>query len=123
LAYEWMEAYCLSKTGAKKDYKEEWGWYRFLLGEKMFGALGTHKDGRPIVTLKCHPDFGAMLRENYEEIIAGYYMNKYHWNSVYLDGNVPDSVLKDMIDMSYQLIFSSLTKNMQKTILEGFVER
>lgn len=46
-------------------------------------------------------------------------MNKVHWNSVYLDGDVPDDILKQMIDMSYNLIFNSLSKKVQKEILEG----
>ncbi|MNP85293.1 hypothetical protein D3C76_1849660 [compost metagenome] len=58
-----------------------------------------------------------MLRENYDDIIEGYYMNKVHWNSVFLDGNVPEDVIKQMIDMSYNLIFGSLTKKVQKSIL------
>jgi predicted DNA-binding protein (MmcQ/YjbR family) len=44
-------------------------------------------------------------------------MNKVHWNSVFLDGNVPEDVIKQMIDMSYKLIFNSLTKKAQKSIL------
>ena len=55
----------------------------------MFGAICTHKNERPIITLKCEPLFGTMLGENYEDIIPGYYMNKEHWNTVYWDGNGP----------------------------------
>ena len=46
-------------------------------------------------------------------------MNKEHWNSVYLDGDVPDDVLKEMIDMSYELVLKSLSKKLQKDIIEG----
>jgi predicted DNA-binding protein (MmcQ/YjbR family) len=46
-------------------------------------------------------------------------MNKEHWNSVYLDGDVPDAILKQMIDMSYDLVFNSLSKKLQKQILSG----
>lgn len=45
-------------------------------------------------------------------------MNKQHWNSVYLDGDVPDAVLKQMIDMSYELVLNSLSKKMQRDILK-----
>lgn len=44
-------------------------------------------------------------------------MNKQHWNSVYLDGEVPDDILKQMIDMSYELVLNSLSKKMQKDII------
>jgi predicted DNA-binding protein (MmcQ/YjbR family) len=117
--YEWIDEYCLSKKGAKKDFKLEWGWDRYLVGGKMFGAICSHKDGRPIVTLKCEPLFGTMLRDNHEEIIPGYYMNKDNWNSVYLDGNVPDDVIRQMIDMSYKLVFDSLTGKAKREIIEG----
>lgn len=114
--YDWINNYALSKRGVTKDYKEEWGCDRYFIGGKMFQVIGTHKDGRKIITLKCEPDFGMMLRQNYEDIIAGYYMNKQHWNTVYMDGNVPNEIIKSMIDMSYTLIFTSLTKKMQKEI-------
>lgn len=65
------------------------------------------------------PSMGEILRQQHKDIIPGYYMNKEHWNSVYLEGVVPDDVLRDMIDRSHQLIFASLPKKMQKEILEG----
>lgn len=115
--YQWIDTYMLTKKGATKDYKEEWNWNRYLIGGKIFGAILTYKDGRPMITLKCEPSFGSMLRENYEDIIEGYYMNKVHWNSVFLDGNVPDDVIKQMIDMSYNLVLGSLSKKVQKEII------
>lgn len=60
-----------------------------------------------------------MLREKHTHIVEGYYMNKVHWNSVYLAGDVPDDILKQMIDMSYNLIFNSLSNKVQKEISEG----
>lgn len=116
MKYEWFDGYCLSKTGAVKDYKAEWEAERFMVGQKMFCMKGGDKHGRPIVTLKCEPAFGQMLREKYPDIIPGYYMNKAHWNSVYLEGGVPDEVLRQMADMSYSLIFAALPQKLQKEI-------
>ncbi|MBN1501114.1 MAG: MmcQ/YjbR family DNA-binding protein [Spirochaetes bacterium] len=116
MKYTWLDDYCLSKKGAVKDFKEEWNAYRYLLTDKMFGMLGHHKDGRKILTVKCEPSYGIQLRDNYPDIIPGYYMNKLHWNSVYLDGNVPDETLKKMIDMSYELVFNSLSLKIQQII-------
>lgn len=59
------------------------------------------------------------MRSEYRDIVPGYYMNKTHWNSVYLDGTVPEDILKEMINQSYNLIFNSLSKKKQKEILEG----
>lgn len=112
MKYEWLDEYCLSKEGAKKDFKIEWDAIRYLIGDKMFAMQGGDKYKKAIITLKCEPAFGQFLREEYQHIVAGYYMNKEHWNSVYLDGDVPDDILKQMIDMSYELVLNSLSKKM-----------
>ncbi len=117
MKYEWLNDYCLAKKGAEKDFKMEWDATRYLIGGKMFALQGGDKNKQPIITLKCVPPFGDMLRREYEHIVAGYYMNKEHWNSVYLEGDVPDDILKQMIDMSYELVFKSLTKKVQNEIL------
>ena len=117
MKYEWLEEHCLAKTGAIKDYQAEWQATRYMVGGKMFGMFGGDKVGKPIITLKLEPSFGDFLRQTYEDIVPGYYMNKTHWNSLYIDGNVPDEVLKDMVDQSYELIFKGLTKKLQKEIL------
>ena len=116
--YEWFEEYCKSKKGVIKDYKIEWEAHRYMLRNKMFAMHCNDKEGKEIITLKLEPMHGKFLREQYEEgIVAGYYMNKDHWNSVYVDGNVPDDVLRDMVDKSYELIFQSLSKKIQSEIL------
>jgi predicted DNA-binding protein (MmcQ/YjbR family) len=56
---------------------------------------------------------------NNTDIVAGYYMNKEHWNSLYLEGNVPDDILKQMIDMSYELVIGKLTKKAFNEIIGG----
>lgn len=108
MKYEWLESYCLAKKGSVMDYKEEWRATRFMIRGKMFLMLGGDKQGTPIATLKLEPTYGDFVRQEYKDVIPGYYMNKLHWNSVYLDGEVPDDVFKDMIDRSYDLIFQSL---------------
>lgn len=116
----WMEEACISKPGAKKDYKEEWQATRFLIGEKMFAMFGGDKYGKKIVTLKCEPFVGQSLREEFPgKIIPGYYMNKEHWNSVYLDSGVPKETVLEMIEMSYRLVFNSLSKVKQEKALSN----
>jgi len=114
--YEWLDNYCLSKAGAIKDYKVEWDATRYMVGGKMFAMCCEEKQGKPIITLKLDPAFGLMLRQEYNDIIPGYYMNKEHWNSLYLDGAVPDDVVKTMIDESHLLIYQSLSKKLQQKI-------
>lgn len=120
MKYEWLDDFLLSMTGTKKDYKEEWGWNRYLIGGKMFAATCKDASGtRDIITLKLNPLDGDFLRNQYEDIIPGHYMNKAHWNSIYLDGNVPDDLMKEMVDKSYHLVLSGLSKKMQNEILKG----
>ncbi len=96
--YAWIEAECLAKKSATTDFKVEWQWTRYLVADKMFAAICQHKDGRPIITVKCDPMYNQLMREQYEDIIPGYYMNKDHWNSIYLDKDVPKQVIKEMIE-------------------------
>ncbi|HHX57017.1 MAG TPA: MmcQ/YjbR family DNA-binding protein [Clostridiales bacterium] len=117
MKYEWLDEYCNGKKGVVKDFKVEWQATRYMINGKMFAMQGGDKYGKPIITLKLEPLFGDLLRKQYEDIVPGYYMNKEHWNSVYLEGEVPDDVLRDMVDKSYLLIFNSLSKKVQGEIL------
>ena len=68
--------------------------------------------------MKEMPDLeGDFLRQQYEDIIPGYYMNKMHWNSVKPDGEVPDDLLKDLLDKSYRLVLGGFSKKKQQEIL------
>lgn len=120
--YEWLDEYLLSKTGAVKDYKLEWGWWRYQVGGKLFAATcqpgEQYKlyDCRELLSLKCEPMLAELLRAEYPDIIPGFYMDKRCWNSVFLDGAVPEDVLRDLCDRSYALVFGKLTKKLQREI-------
>lgn len=116
MKYPWLDAYCLAKKGAVKEFKAEWDATRYMVGGKMFALQGNDNTKRPVITLKLPPDDGDFLRRQYEDIFPGYYMNKVHWNSVYLDGSVPDDVLRGMVDQSYKILLESLPKKVQKEI-------
>jgi len=117
--YPFLDEYLLSMLGATKDFKEEWQWTRYLIGNKMFAAVCKDESGKDyIITLKLDPMDGELLREQYEDIMPGYYMNKMHWNSVNLEGSVPDELLKDMARKSYRLVLGGFSKKKQKELLE-----
>lgn len=116
MKYPWLTDYCLEKKGAEQEYKIEWEATLFKAGGKMFALLGGDKEKKPILSLKCEPHFSEMLRRQYSDIIPGYYLNKEHWNSVHLNGEVPGNVLKQMIDISYRLVFEGLSKKIQAQI-------
>ena len=113
MKYEWIEEYCLSKKGAIREYKVEWDAIRYMIKDKMFVLQGDDNKGNQIITVKLKPEFGELLRLKYEDIIPGYHTNKVHWNSLFLDGEVPDDVVKEMLDESYALVYLSLSKKDQ----------
>ena len=115
--YDFIQAHCLSKKAAEEDYKQEWDAVRYTVRGKMFALVGNDGEGRPIISVKHTPERGEELREKYTDINPGYYLNKTLWSSVFLNGNVPEVVLKQMLDESYELIFNSLPKKVQKDVL------
>lgn len=118
MKYEWIEEYLMKKPGVTKDLQKEWNWIRFQIGGKMFAAICRDDDDRPYyITLKLEPLEGEFWRTQYEDIIPGYYMNKIHWNSVKVDGNIPDDILKDLLEKAYKIVLGSLSKKKQKEIL------
>lgn len=119
MKYPWLDSYLLQKKGVTKDHKQEWNWDRFMLSGKLFCAVCMDASGQPYyITLKLAPEKGDALRGLYEDILPGYYMNKVHWNSVKADGAVPEELLKEMLDESYDLILRSLPKKIQQAIME-----
>lgn len=118
MKYDWLDEYLLSKKGVAKDFKIEWNWIRYQIGGKLFVAVCLDNQNKPhYITLKLKPEEGEFLRQQYAYIIPGYYMNKIHWNSVNADGEVPDDLLKDLLDKSYKLVLSSLSKKRQNEII------
>lgn len=118
MKYDWMDEYLLNKRGVTKDLQKDWNWIRYQIGDKMFAAICLGEEDRPYyITLKLEPEEGDFLRKQYEDIIPGYYMNKVHWNSIKTEGSVPDDLLKDLLDKSYELVLSSFGKKRQREIL------
>ena len=119
MRYAWIDQYLLDKPGVSKDFKREWNWIRYMLGDKLFCAVCLDDAGQPyFITLKLVPAEGDLLRQQYEDIIPGFYMNKQHWNSIKPDGAVPDELMKHMLDQSYSLILNSFSKKRQQEILK-----
>ena len=119
MKYDWMDEFLLEKKGVRKDFKEEWNWLRYMIEDKMFAAVCYGDDNKAeLITLKLDPMEGDFLRQQFDDIIPGYYMNKVHWNSIKPDGAVPDELLKDMLEKSYELVLKSFSKKKQKEILD-----
>ena len=106
---ETFREYCLSKPAAREDTPFGPEDIVFKVGEKMF-ALAALDEVPPAVNLKCDPDLALELRDRYEQVRPGYHMNKKHWNTVVLDGVIPEKEIRKMIDDSYDLVVQSLPK-------------
>ena len=81
----------------------------FKVEGKMF-ALSV-LDARPLkVSLKCEPELARALRVSYPAVEPGYHLNKRHWNTVTLDGSLPDKLVRDMLEDSYDLVVEGLSR-------------
>lgn len=117
MKYPWINAYLLSKPGVTRN-DNNWNWQRYMLGEKMFAAVCLDDNDKPYyITLKLDPLEGEALRNQFEDILPGYYMNKLHWNSIKADGAVPDDLMRHMLDEAYRLVLRSLTKKKQAELM------
>ena len=106
--------YCLGKKGVTEETPFGPDVLVFKVMNKMFALSGI--DEFKYINLKCDPDKSIDLREHYHAIQPGYHMNKKLWNSVYVNDDVPDQMVYEMIDESYELIVASLTKKLQKEL-------
>ena len=110
---ESFRAHCLGKTAATEGTPFGPEDIVFKVAGKMFAILAL-EEVPPRVNLKCDPDLALELRDRYEQVEPGYHMNKKHWNTVVLDGVIPDREIRKMIDHSYELVVQSLPKGKRK---------
>jgi predicted DNA-binding protein (MmcQ/YjbR family) len=109
-------AECGAKPGSAEDYPFGDEVAVFKVAGRMFALVSL---GPPpgSVSLKCDPDLADDLRARYVAITPGYHLNKRHWNTVALDGSVPDEELLELIDHSYELVVARLTKAQRNELM------
>ena len=105
---EELREYCIKKNGVTETFPFGELTLVFKVGGKIF--LITSLDESNSFNAKCDPERAMELREQYTEVIPGYHMNKKHWNTVYMDGQLPNKLLREIIDHSYELVLSGLPK-------------
>ena len=107
--------YCLSKAGTTEHTPFGPDTLVFKVMDKMFAL--TSIDSFDFINLKCDPDYAIELREKFDGAIRpGYHMNKKLWNSVDTDGGVPEKIIYQLIDHSYELIVASLPKKLKEEL-------
>lgn len=110
-----LRAHCLAKPGTSAEYPFGPGALVLKVGGKIF-AIVAEEDQPLTVSLKCEPELAAGLRETYDAVAPGYHLDKRHWNTVTLDGTVPDRDVRDWIDDSYDLVVASLPRRTRETL-------
>jgi predicted DNA-binding protein (MmcQ/YjbR family) len=104
-----LKGRCLALPGASEEFPFGDEVSVFKVGGKMFAL--SHLDGEPLqLSVKCDPDLAAQLRASYPAIAPGYHLNKRHWNTLTLDGSLPDQMVTDLLADSYDLVVASLPK-------------
>lgn len=107
---EELRTYCLSKKGVTEGFPFGPDTLVFKVMNKMF-LLSSLDANR--FNVKCDPEYAIALREEYEEVMPGYHMNKKLWNTVCMNGRIPEKMLYQFVDDSYNLIVASLPKKDQ----------
>lgn len=111
---EELKKFCLSLKGAEVKMPFDDSTLAFTVKGKMFCLTDIVEF--QFINLKCDPEQAIELREKYDEVTPGYYMNKNHWNSVKIGGKVTETQIKKWIIDSYNLVVSGLSKKLQKEL-------
>lgn len=116
MKFEEIKEYLLSKPVTTESFPFGDDVHVFKVNNKMFALLGWRND-LMMLNLKCDPDESIALRDIFPAITEGYHMDKKHWVSVYFDGSVPTGEVLRLIDNSFMLVVSKMTKKDQKSVL------
>ena len=117
--------YLLTKPEAIEDYPFGPEVVVFKVKGKMFALLsvtgGKNSDQRPQMNLKCDPLEATQLRDVFDDVVAGYHMNKKHWNTLYLSygekvSDIPQGEIERQIDNSFSLVLGGMTKAQRRSL-------
>ena len=111
---EYLRDYCLSKKCVEETlpFGDDTLVYKVL--GKIFALTSFSEPDR--CNLKCDPERAIELRNTYEAVKPGFYMNKQHWNTVHFNLDMLDKEILDLIDHSYELVVASLSKKLQASL-------
>jgi predicted DNA-binding protein (MmcQ/YjbR family) len=107
---------CLGMSGATEEFPFGPESSVFKVAGKIF-AISPLGRSRPLrISLKCEPGLAEQLRVSHPAITPGYHLDKRHWNTIVVDGSLPDAMLRDMIEDSYDLIVAALPKAKRRAL-------
>jgi predicted DNA-binding protein (MmcQ/YjbR family) len=112
---EIIRKYCLEKRNVTESFPFGETTLVFKVGGKIFLLIGL--DNLPLqFNVKCDPDLAVELRENYSSVIPAFHMNKKHWNTIILNGQLSAKQIREMIDASYSLVVRTLPAKERKKL-------
>jgi len=106
--------YCISLSGVTESFPFGENTLVFKVMNKMFALTDVEKF--EFINLKCEPEKAILLREQYEGISPGWHMSKKHWNSVKLNSDIDDKLLKELVIHSYELVLESLPNKLKEEL-------
>ena len=122
--FDSINQYLLNKPQSNQNFPFGDDVHVYKVKNKMFATLAVGQLGKGDgsnndwwLNLKCDPDEAVMLRDIFSSIIPGYHMNKRLWNTVILDGSIPQGEIERMIDNSFMLVVNNMIKADQQSIL------
>lgn len=107
---EILREYCISKKNVTESFPFDEDTLVFKTKGRIFALVNL--EGDLSINLKCNPVLAVELRERHSSVMPGYHMNKKHWNTVYIDGSVPDKEIFSWIDHSYDLVLKLKKSNL-----------
>jgi predicted DNA-binding protein (MmcQ/YjbR family) len=107
---------CLEMPGAEETFPFGPENSVFKVEGKIFAISPLRHENPLRISLKCEPGLAEQLRAGHAAITPGYHLNKRHWNTVVVDGSIPDAMVRDMIEDSYDLIVARLPKRRQQAL-------
>lgn len=110
-----LRTYCLSKTKAVEDFPFGDDVAVFKVMGKIFALLPL-AERPPRISLKCEPTLAQLLRQTYPSVVPGYHLNKRLWNTITVDGTMPEDELLELIDHSYEQVAKGLTKSQRSQL-------
>ena len=107
--------YCMNKPGAEQSEHREWKAAQIKVGDVMF-AMVHEVNQRPAVSLKTSPELAELLRQEHKDVFPSAQLNKAHWSTVFLDGDLPDSHIYYLVDASYQQALGLLPEHIRQQL-------
>jgi predicted DNA-binding protein (MmcQ/YjbR family) len=109
MGWDELRGLCLGLAGSAETFPFGPETSVFKVEGKMF-ALSRRSEQPLRISLKCEPQLAEELRAAHAAVTPGYHLNKRHWNTVLVDGSLPDQMIADLIEDSYDLVVSQLSR-------------